>query len=159
MKQLTFALALACCAGQASALSCMRPDVARSFHWAAEAEEAYSVFYGRFDFSTPPRTRRTPPITPTEHTVSARFSGQVLGIGGFQPTGLSEVTLHFTCLGSWCGSVTPREPMLAFAQRTADGYVVRVDPCFSTIFPDPSPDVIATVEACMRGEDCTPAGP
>jgi len=39
------------------------------------------------------------------------------------------------------------------AGQAPDGYVVEIDPCFSTVFAS-SAENIGRVEACIRGEGC-----
>lgn len=144
-------------ASQAQALSCMRPDVARAFDWASQAEESYVVLLGRLDFEAP-ATRRGRPNDPQDLHVAARFTGQSLGVSGFSATAPLDVSLAFTCAGPWCGSMTPsRGDVLAFVERSADGYVLNVGPCGGTTFERPTHAQIQQVESCMRGQACTAA--
>lgn len=153
MKHL-LTVALVVFAGQAQALSCLRPDVARTFEWAAEAEESYVVLLGRFDFETPDlRSDRN--LNPQEVRSAARFSGQSLSVEGFQDNVPLDVTIVFSCLASWCGSMDQNNSdVLAFVERTPEGYVLSVGPCFDTVFDRVDATQIARVEACMRGEAC-----
>lgn len=154
MKHLAFALLIGALAGPANALSCMRPDVARAFQWASGSEDTYVGLLGSFDFAPPPAQGRGNDMTPQDTRIPARFSGQGLSAGGFGPTGLTDVTLVLECYGPWCGSLTPGERVLAFARRTDNGYEVSVDPCYSTVFPNPTPQDVSRVETCMQGGRC-----
>ena len=156
MKRITTALALtaALVGAQASALSCMRPDVARSFQWAAEADESYVVLLGQFDFDAP-RQSNSDRNAPKTASVPAQFNGQSLGANGFQANAPLDVTLEFSCAGPWCGSLPDTgEDILAFVERGPDGYVLTVGPCYGTAFVSPSESDVQRVEACMRGDGC-----
>ena len=145
-------------ASQAQALSCLRPDVARTFNWVAAAEESFVVLLGEFSFATGPLKRRAIQ-DPQSAEYQASFSGSYLGAEGFQPGPPLDLTMNFMCVGPWCGSLSEDEgPILAFVEQTPDGYVLNVDPCFSTAFYPTATD-IARVEACIRGEGCAEVDP
>ena len=94
LRNITAALALSATLlpQAATALSCLRPDVARSFTEVAAASESYIVVYGVFSF-TPFETN--PQGTPA---INARFAGQSLTLDGFtHPTELN-VSIQATCL-------------------------------------------------------------
>ncbi|AKS44647.1 hypothetical protein SAMN05444287_2440 [Octadecabacter temperatus] len=153
MKRLMLAAMIATIAGQAQALSCAPPDIARTFNWAAAAEESYIVLNGSFSFEPLPRTRASQ-LAPETMSRDAVFEGSYLGVEGFKAAPSLDVTLTFVCLGPWCGSMgNDGDDILVFAQQSANGYVLEIDPCYSTIFA-PSDDNIDRVEACMRGESC-----
>lgn len=154
-RMITIAATAIICASQVSALSCMRPDVARTFQWAAEADEAYVALFGSFAFDAPAPVPSADINFPIEHTMDAVFTGQTLGATQFQDNAPLDVTITFDCLGPWCGSLPDDgTPMLAFVQQTEDGYALIVGPCFDTAFVSPTPEDVARVEACMRGEAC-----
>lgn len=150
-------VSLAVAASSATALSCMRPDVARTFGFAAEAEETYVVLLGRFAFVTPDLSDRDP-VMPQAISVPAQFQGQYLGAADFQDAPELSVILVFDCVASWCGNPPEGNPeVLAFVEQSTDGFTLRLDPCGSLAFFEPTAQDIAQTEACMRGEDCTPA--
>lgn len=141
-------------ASQADALSCISPDVARTFNQVSAADETYVVLLGSFEFE-PPKTPRRNINNPAEVRVTSVFRGQFLGAEGFGDAAPQDVTLHFSCMGPWCGSLPDSgETILGFVERTSQGFVFDIDPCYSKAFVSPSPVDIARVEACMRGEDC-----
>ncbi|AGI66176.1 hypothetical protein OAN307_c04350 [Octadecabacter antarcticus 307] len=146
------AAALVAIAGQAQALSCMQSDVARTFGWASEAEERYVVLLGAFAFSPPVKTQTDTNI-PQSVRLPATFSGKYLGADGFVTAPTLDVTLNFECLAHWCGSISHDEAILTFVEQTADGYVLNVNPCHSTIFA-PDDGYVQTAESCMRGTGC-----
>ena len=152
MTRFILAAMIAATAGQAQALSCLPPDIARTFDWVAAAEERYIVLNGTFSFDALPRTRggQLDPVTVTLESV---FEGNYLGVDGFIDAPRLDVSLAFVCMGPWCGSMRSGDEVLVFAQQSADGYTVEVDPCYSTVFPSDD-DTLERVEACMRGEAC-----
>lgn len=157
--KLTIAAALICAAGTANALSCIPPDPAASFQRAAESEDSYAVLLGtfRFDPITLPGMEETNDPTYQPPSAMARFSGQGLAANGFGRTADRDVVIQPLCFGPWCGNMAPDLPTLAFVKVGPDGgYTVEVDPCGGWVFPDPGPEMIRAVEACMRGETCEP---
>ena len=153
MKRIILTTLIAMTAGQTQALSCMPADVARTFNWAAEAEERYIVLNGTFSFVAPARTQNRQ-LNPETTSRDALFEGSYLGAEGFVAAPPLDVTLTFVCLGPWCGSIeSGGDSILVFAQQTTDGYIVEVDPCFGSVFPS-NDGTIERVQACMRGETC-----
>ena len=135
---------------QASALSCLRPDVARTFQEVAAAEESYVVLLGEFEFRAPPRQPVSNDAQPQQ--VIAQFTGSALGGSGFVDTAPLELTLETTCAGPWCGGFPqPETEVLGFVELTPRGYVLSLGPCGGAVF---SAVTAPIVEACMRGERC-----
>jgi hypothetical protein len=148
-------LATALTSGPAWSLSCMPPDAARTFNWASDSEDTYSAFLGTLDFAPVSRPSGFDP-NPDPVTRTARFSGSALGGDGFAPIPDRDIGLVLSCMASWCGNLEPGTRVLAFAKRVAGGYEITVDPCYTEVFTDPAPEIVATVEACMRGGPCEP---
>lgn len=144
-------------AGQAQALSCVQPDVARSFQHADASEDAYVVLLGTYSFDA----AKLPQVdwdnqmdTPPETKIAARFKGLSLTADGFTRPFESAVTLNALCLGPWCASPQPDRRVLSFVQKSGEAYVFEASPCGGYGFWDPTDVDIARVEACMRGEGC-----
>jgi hypothetical protein len=156
-RVMSVSVAAILCASQVSALSCVRPDAAREFQWASEAEENYVVLLGAFSFDAPQQDPKADPNNRQSISVPAQFDGSYLGANGFVDSPALDVTLNFDCLASWCGSLPPEEEFLAFVQETPDGYVLGIGPCFSNVFGDPRNGPMQQVESCMRGEGCEEA--
>lgn len=147
--------ALIVSASEASALSCLRPDVARTFSEVAASEDIFVVLLGEFAFDTPPSTETGDINAPRGVSFPARFVGQALGAEGFGGAVALDMTVALTCAGPWCGQMAPQgTPTVAFAEQTDAGYVLNVGPCGGRAFPEPEPEDIARIEACMRGEGC-----
>lgn len=138
--------------GQAQALSCLPPDVARTFTWASKADERFVVLLGRFTHDADPLV----PGSGSEKTtleVAGTFNGQYLGADGFTNAPTLDVQLNMNCLGPWCGTLGNDEELLAFIKVTEAGYILDLDLCYSTTFA-PSPENAARAEACMNGQAC-----
>jgi len=141
---------------QVSALSCLPPDVARSFTWASEAEELYLVVLGTFEFGNVPSSDTGDINAPREVEVSSRFDGQFLSSSGFTDAPPLDGTIRFECAGPWCGSMaSDGAEVLAFVEQQPDGYVLAVGPCPGATFYEPTDDQLAQIVSCIKGRDCT----
>lgn len=153
---LTFLLTVS----QVSALSCLRPDVVRSFQQVATSDKVYVAFYGElsFDPSAFPKNIGVPiPERDNAVRIPARFEGHGLNRDGFVVPLELSVTIEAQCFAAWCGQLQQGRPTLAFAQKLDETYLVEVDPCGSKTFTDPADEDLARVVACLRGEACEPA--
>lgn len=152
--KLSLMIAAVMCAGQASALSCVRPDVAGTFQSVSAPEDTYIVLLGTFSFATPPPQTGLA-LNPESISLPARFDGQYLGPERFVDGPAFDITLNFTCAASWCGSMrSDAGRSLAFARQTSQGYVLDVGPCGGRVFTRVVDADVQRVEACMRGEAC-----
>lgn len=153
---------LAVLATPALSLSCLPPDVARSYQRAAEAEEAYVVVSGvlRFDETRLPKADMSAQQdTPPETKIPARITGMALTQSGFDHAFDREITLNVLCFGPWCGGAKPDIRYLGFLQKTDTGYELVADPCGSFAFAEPGDDMLHRVEQCFQGGPCKPAIP
>jgi len=160
IRQTCLALALAALATPALALSCRPPDVARTYHSAAEAEAAYVVVHGTLDFDE----RRLPKADmsdqasiPPSTRIPAQITGQALTLSGFDHAFDRQITLDLRCFGPWCAGAVSGIPYLAFLQRTDAGYVLELDPCGGFGFSEPTDEMLTRVEGCYQGKACNPA--
>jgi len=164
MKHLIPAAALAAAfvtiAGPATALSCMRPDAARAFNSAAEADESYIVVIGTFAFDESKLPQGMvmdgSGADPDPDPIPARFTGRGLTLDGFTTPMDMAMAVQPVCFGPWCGQMTPGVETLAFMRRDGGSYVVEADPCGGWVFPKPARAVRQQMIACLRGETCEP---
>lgn len=161
-SRIVLAVLIAGIAAPASALSCLRPDLARTYRQAAEAEETFVVIHGRLDFDE----SRLPEVdmtrqndTPPDTLIPARLSGKSLSRKGFERPFERRIMLNAQCFGPWCATPVPGTDYLAFLERTDRGYVLRLDPCGGMGFAEPTPDMLEKVTACFRGGACEPEEP
>jgi len=156
IKHMSLALiALSVAAGQASALSCIRPDVAAAFNYVAEADDSFVVLRGSFDFPTDQLP--DPAAPPVAKSIKSTFSGDLLTGDGFTDAVEAPVTLALTCAGPWCGRISPNTDYIAYVLQTDTQLILDVGPCYQFAFPNPTDETVALVEQCAAGGDCTPA--
>ena len=159
MKSILLPLALSAFASPALALSCLPPDVARSYNEAASAEQAYVVVHGTLTFDE----TRLPDIdmnhqdqTPPNVDIPARLTGKSLSRAGFKTDFDRPITLRAVCFGPWCGRAVSGTDHLAFVEMTDSGYALTVTPCGGYEFPDPTKAMLKKVVGCFSGKPCTP---
>lgn len=150
MKNLILATTLlAVSASQASALSCIRPDVTDAFKTASASDLTYFVVHGGFQFTPPPKSD-----APETKTVEADFSGRLLTGAGFTQEVAAPITINMTCEASWCAEIEPEAEYIAFIEQQDDALVFRVGPCYGLAFKDPALDDVKRLENCAQGGAC-----
>lgn len=156
MKITSLAVVLATMAGQAAALSCLRPDPITTFQFLAAEPDPYFVVYGQLTFDTsllPDTVRNTPSLVPPA-AIPARFRGKGLTQDGFTSDYIGPVVLQPTCAGSWCGSASSGVDAIYFAASGERPAVFTAGPCGGRIFENPSPAVLEMLTSCMQGGTC-----
>lgn len=157
MKAPMLAAALALIAGQASALSCIRPDPIDTFQRLAAAEESYFVLSGTLTFDEdllPPGVSQNQ--TPAPEVIPARFNGMGLTRDGFVNAYVSPINLQVTCAGPWCGSAQSGMEGVFFVEATKPLATVIADPCGGMIFAPVSDAQKEMLTSCMAGGTCQP---
>lgn len=147
-------VALSVAAGPAFSLSCVRPDPAAAFNYAAEAEDSFVILRGKFAFDG--ALLPDPAGQPYEKTIEAIFEGTLLTGNGFTDEVAAPVSLVLTCAGPWCGRISPNTEYMAFVLQTEERLLLDVGPCYQFTFANPSDDMVAKVEQCAAGGDCQP---
>ena len=154
-------LMLCCCilAGPVFALSCIRPDVARSFQSMESSRDVYMIVHGQLDFdpSALPRGDKSGQTqTPARTRLQARLRGVSLGWAGFEHPFDRPVTLIAQCHGPWCANPEAGGMYLAFVKRTQEGFELWTSPCGGRAFPDPGEAQLSVAHQCLRGKRCQP---
>ncbi len=147
-------------ASPAMALSCLPPDVTRTYNEAAEAKEAYIIVYGRLNFDEtrlPKVDREKLEQTPHNTLIPAQLVGNSLVGAGFEQAFDQSITLNAQCFGPWCAGARSDTPFLAFLERTEDGYLLKLDPCGGFGFANPSLEMLEQVSQCFKDKACEPA--
>lgn len=139
----------------ALSLSCMRPDVKRSFQQAAQAEEVYVVAHGTLTFAEHKLPEAVGNDSPPQTLIPAHLSGKALSATGFDVEFDRDITLDVLCFGPWCGGAGSGEEYLVFLRKDDEGYTMIADPCASMIFQDPNAEMLGTVSACFKAGTCT----
>jgi len=160
-RSIVLALIIATSASPATALSCLRPDIASSFDRAAQAEESYVILHGQFDFDGGAMAGAT--MTDNNRTddpasLPAIFTGQMLTPDGFSDVPDQMVTLQSTCAGPWCGGMGPGVK-LAFVQQIGSDLILYLGACGGNAFDDPTPADLDLVTSCLRGVGCASPQP
>lgn len=143
------------CVQPAWSLSCLQPDIARDFMFAAESDDSYLLVKGDlfFDEAALPQNDLSAERQPSDIEIPAWLDGYSLTRDGFTRRFERDVILRVECHGPWCGGITKGE-YLAFLKREDTDFVISVSPCGGIAYKDPRPEQEATVTACMRGEPC-----
>lgn len=159
MKILPAAILSLVCATKVSALSCMPPDAARTFQYASESEALYMAIWGELEFEpiTLPDMGVTSDPAYVPPSAVAVFTGKALSQSGFVDIEPREIIVQPSCVGSWCGNLTPNEPVLAYVEIADDQTLtLNAGPCYSWHMPNPTPAMISVVETCIQGGPCEP---
>ena len=141
-------------AGQAGALSCMRPDVATTFNRMHEVPEDVYVLRGvlEFDESLLPEGVVNEERFPDP--IAGTFKGKGLTLDGFTARFESDVTVQSVCFGPWCGSLASGIEVITFANVIGDDIIIEANPCGSNVFPSPTQEMADALQSCIRGEAC-----
>ena len=155
MRTLVLSILLASLAGQAAALSCIRPDPIATFNRLAAEEEAYYILLGeiRFDEALLPdgfnNTRQSDP-----DPIPTLFAGLGLGEKGFTIPYHAPANLQIQCYGPWCGGAADGMRAVFFVPASNPPVTLLADPCGQMIFSEPSDAVLDMLASCMRGDAC-----
>ncbi len=152
MKLLSFGAVAAAVllAGPASALSCMDPDIVRSYEYAAEQEEIYFLIKGSIkldgDQERPSERALLVPGDGMEallDPVYGSFTGEILYEGEFVPFD-TNIEVRINCVGQWCGDYPDEEEALYFASAAESNMWLSVEmpACTSTRFPVSDADIL-----------------
>ncbi|PRY78219.1 hypothetical protein CLV80_104184 [Yoonia maritima] len=156
MKPIFLAAACAMIAGQAQALSCMRPDPISTFNQVAASSDNYYVLYGTLTFDE----SALPPVLSNKRNeapapISARFNGKGLTYDGFTSDYISPAFLQVDCVANYCGSAQSGIEALYFARAENSPVVMTAGACGGMIFPEPSQAVLDQLTTCMQGGTCS----
>ncbi len=155
MKQLILAATLvAVSASQASALSCIRPDVANAFKEASASDLTYVVLKGKFAFDAVPEADT---LAPKPVSVDATFSGRLLTGAGFTQQVTVAAEIRMNCAGSWCARIQPDTDYIAFVEQYPTELKFEVGPCYGLAFREPALEDVKRLENCAQGGACEAA--
>lgn len=142
---------IALLAGQAAALSCMRPDPIVAFQRAAESTDEYFVLYGTLDFDASLLPDAVDSQQRHHAPIPAMFRGNGLSKTGFDQRFDAPVVLQPFCAGPWCGQTTPHQPALIFARVVDDQVLIELGPCVDLLFAVPTLADLQKMVQCMNG--------
>lgn len=151
---LAVALAVALTATPALSLSCMKPDVVRSYQQAADADDHFVVVSGTLSHSRVPipsgKREGQQPLTFT-----AKLVGKYLQNDGFTGDFAAPVEVTLNCVSVWCATLPPQNSkVLAFVKLTPTRYEIDAQPCPTWLFDEPEPDQMVRLVMCHTKGDC-----
>lgn len=122
------ALAAALLSSPAAALSCMRPDLARTMEQAKASDDLYYILHGTFESTPVPKgPKSNNPNAPINgigaHRVQSWFSGRILSNAPQYDQAVTRMPIDIAvgCAGPWCGSAPANgKDYIAFAKARAD---------------------------------------
>ncbi|QOL82449.1 hypothetical protein [Pseudooceanicola spongiae] len=137
-------------AGPAQALSCLAPDVARSFDEAAQSDARYMVLLGTLDRGTPTVPERDlSNNSPEVVRLPALVKGLAMTEKGFSSGVEAQITMELGCTGPWCAQLPENGTVLAFIELTNNGPILRVNACGGHLFANPTKEQVARLESCQ----------
>ncbi len=160
-------LSIVLAVGPAQALSCLRPNIARTFNDLSDSDRAYVMALGQLEQTGKRIPKRSKPETTggaeqpvldigIPHEVPARFTGQTFGLAGLSPTQVLDVVVDEICLASWCGSFpATTDPMLVFVEQTDAGYRLRAGPCGGDFKIAPTSQELDLLQSCLQAGHCS----
>lgn len=153
LKRLALLVALIA-AGPAAALTCVRPEIDRSFERADAREEAFVVALGSLNRSganIPDGPDGGDPLHPVSYSFAARFEGRLASSEGFVTERGFDVTVEVGCLSAWCGGESLSEYGLYFFRRDGhEAYALEANPCGGFFFDNPVEHQLMEVLGLMR---------
>jgi len=154
IRKTCLAAAVIAFATPALSLSCMPPDVIFAYNKAAESEYSYIVVTGQLTFNEQKLPRAVINDSPPSTRIPAQLEGLALTKTGFDMPFDRAITLNALCFGPWCGGAESGAAYLAFLKRDNGSYVIDADPCSSTVFLNPTGEMMQQVEQCFAGGAC-----
>ncbi len=155
LKRLALAAMLALAgAAPAVALTCMRPDILRSYGWADERPEPFVVALGslaRTGPDTPDGPTGDNPQGRASYSFPARFEGRLATADGFTVERAFDVTVEVECRSVWCGGHSLSEYGLYFFRQDAgDAHALEAGLCGGFFFDNPTEHQLMDVLGQMR---------
>lgn len=156
MRRSGLILSLLIClmAHPALALSCLKPDVVRSYLEAHHSEDRWGAVVGRLHFD---ESRRPGAVGGSDREgalLRGQFVGYSLSEDGFDEPFQSHVTVQIDCFASWCGHPKSGTRYLAFVKRVGGRHVIISDPCETWLFKNPRRKDLKALHRCFTGGYC-----
>ncbi len=155
MKYITsIALMFSLMSSEAMALSCLKPNIGRTFNTVNEAEETYYMVQGILT-AKGPIPKRQPGVA---RHIPAEFTGVFFSNTGQTEERTVPVIVDAICYASWCGGFPKSKlPMLAFLKQTPEGYRVESNPCDGHFKIEITPKETKILQRCLKKGKCSNA--
>lgn len=160
MQHLIFSTLCMCLvATQSVALSCIRPDIARTFNNAADLPYDITILIGRI-VAEEDAFNGAGAAGLARHSAfhKGTFAGYQIGPNGRSADLTTAITVEKGCIASWCGDV-PSDPETIFFTSSAqgigeDGLLATFGACGGDAFPATAANM-ETLQSCLSGGPCT----
>ncbi len=140
---------------QVQALSCLRPNTAKTFNFHQEAPEKYRLFVGKVKMTgvIPKYVEGTP------QSAKAVATGRFVGRSGLTKAQSLNVTVQTQCVASWCGGFPSAmdKDVIMYIKQTPKGDVIDIGACpggFGQVVTD---DRVKLLQKCLRKGKCSNA--
>lgn len=141
-------------ATQASALSCIPPNIARTFNDVHASSDVYVMGLGTLTA----KGRIPKYIEGQARHIPAQFRGVLLGQSGQTKTQNLNVTLDAICYASWCGGFPKTDQqILVFLKKTQAGYRLESNPCSGDFKVSPTKKELRILKKCLKNGGCSKA--
>ena len=142
-------------ATHAQALSCVKPDVTRSYYKWAFSQTIYEVAVGKlFPVEALPEKASPSPKPTHAKAIAYRFEGAI--ITSIKNIPLSTpVTVQPTCINAWCGAY-PRidGPAIYAFEKEGNTYLLRPSACGGDIFAQDVKKNTKIIRDCLTFGTC-----
>lgn len=152
-------------AESASALSCARPDLARTMEKAKSSDKFYYVLVGKFRPQNPYDNRKYPSYNeknPGPQSTMMWFDGRSIAKHPWQDSQLNyfPVEVRTSCAGPWCSSPPQSgENFISFVEvRRGQAPLLHIGPCPEWMYRvQPRDGQVQSLRDCMD-KPCKPTG-
>lgn len=139
-------------ASQAAALSCLKPNIGRTFNFVQESADTFSMALG----TVTAKGRIPKYVEGKPRYIPSKFKGVFLGSNGQSKEHEIDITVDAICVVHWCGGFPETdEDMLVFLKKTDVGYRLESNPCGGNYKIAPTPKEVRTLQKCMRRGKCS----
>ena len=158
MKRILLALLCTGLAAPAWSLSCIRPDIVRTFEEARDSDAGFWIVRGRIIADGPVATPEPDANGRYKDNAVAKTPAQFVGVG-LRPNGefadfKRDITLSVSCIAHWCGSPPLDTDVFAAIEVKDSGPELQVDACSSRVMPY-SEDGEKRLLQCLSDGICT----
>lgn len=146
------ALVFLALASQAVALSCMRPNIGRTFNHVATSKDIYLMGQGILTATGQiPKYKQGEP-----RQIPAEFTGVFYGLSGPSKKRTVSVTVDAICFASWCGAFPETDDkMVVFLKQSLDGYRLESNPCDGHFKVAPTSKEVQILQKCLKKGQCS----
>ena len=144
----------------ASALSCMRPNIATGFNWAQDSKDTFVIAVGTLTQTgvlvAPSEEINGGLSLPKPGAYSADMDAQFLGQKGLGEGYVVPIEVHEECVAHWCGVFPPEDQeLIMILRKDGDDLILDSSPCQGSYQANPTAKIIKTLRSCMKKGHCS----